>query len=423
MEISKTVNPSILVLATLDTKGAEALHLKEALKSLGAQPLLVDLSMRYGERSIRADISADKVAHAGESSLKRLSDSRDMNANMDTVVRGASRIASELMQEGKIGGVIGIGGYTGSFVITSVMQALPFGFPKVMVSSAAGMRGVSNLFFDRSDIMLFHSVVEIVGLSNPVRNILERAACALWAMLRGPVTAPTVDREKAIAMTMMSPCENCARLIRRSLESQGREVIGFHANGVGDRAMEEMIGTGLFQGVIDLAPGGVGEHLFGFMRDSGPDRLETAGKLGIPQIISTCGVNHITPSRSSWPLFSDRPRCDLDKYRTWLRTTPDELRRFAETFAEKLNRSLGSVKVLIPLRGWSSVDRPGRPTYDPREDRMFSEGLRRLLRKDIEIVEVDANMEDPEFASALIESACELFGTGKTEPAAQTPAP
>lgn len=409
------MNSSILVLATLDTKGAEALHLKETLKSLGAQPLFMDLSMRYGERSIRADISADKVAHGGESSLKRLSDSRDMTANMETVVRGASRIALGLMQEGKIGGVIGIGGYTGSFVITSVMQVLPFGFPKVMVSSAAGMRGVSNLFFDRSDIMLFHSVVEMSGLSNPVRNILERAACALWAMMRGPVTPPTIDRERAIAMTMMSPCENCARLIRRNLESQGREIIGFHANGVGDRAMEEMIGAGLFRGVIDLAPGGVGEHLYGFMRDSGPDRLETAGKLGIPQIISTCGVNHITPSRSSWPLFSDRRRCDLDKYRTWLRTTPDELRRFAETFAEKLNRSSGPVKILMPLRGWSSVDRPGRPTYDPKEDRIFSEGLRKLVRKDIEIVEVDANMEDPEFAAGILDAARELFGLGEID--------
>jgi uncharacterized protein (UPF0261 family) len=410
LEIPETLNHSILVLATLDTKGAEAFHLSETLRSLGAEPLLMDLSMRYGERALRADISADKVAHAGKSSLKRLSDSRDMTANMETVVRGASRIVSELLREGKIGGVIGVGGYTGSFVITSVMRVLPFGFPKVMVSSAAGMRGVSNLFFDRSDIMLFHSVVDISGLSNLVRNILERAACALWGMLRGPVTAPTIDRERAIAMTMISPCENCARLIRRYLEMQGLHVIGFHANGVGDRAMEEMIGAEHFRGVIDLAPGGVGEHLYGFMRDSGPERLDAAGKLGIPQIISTCGVNHITPSRSLWPLFSGRRRCDLDKFRTWLRTTPHELGEIAKAFALKLNRSSGPVKFLIPLRGWSSVDRPGGPTYDPEEDLIFSERLKEMLRKDIEIIGVDANMEDPEFAAAVLTVAGELFG-------------
>lgn len=404
------MNPAILLLATLDTKGAEALYLSETLRSLGAQPLLMDLSMRYRDRSIRADIPADEVAQAGKSSLKKLSDSRDMTANMETIVNGASRIASELLREGKIGGIIGIGGYTGSFVAASVMQVLPFGFPKVMVSSAAGMRGVSNLFIKTSDIMLFHSVVEIAGLSDPLRNVLDRAACALCAMAHGPVTAPIIDRERAIAMTMMSPCEDCARLIRSGLESLGLQAIGFHANGIGDRAMEEMIEAGLFRGVIDLAPGGVGEHLYGFMRDAGPDRLETAGKLGMPQIISTCGVNHITPSRSSWPLFSSRRKCDLDKFRTWLRTTPEELREIAEAFALKLNDSSGAVKVFVPLRGWSAVDRPGGPTYDPEEDAIFSGMLRRSLRKDIEVVEVDANMEDPEFAAAVLKAASELFG-------------
>lgn len=411
MEIPETLNRTILVLATLDTKGAEALYLSETLRSRGAEPLLMDLSMRYGDRSIRADISADEVARAGESSLKRLSGSRDMTANMDTVVHGASHIARELARKGKIAGAIGIGGYTGSFVVTAVMQVLPFGFPKVMVSSAAGMRGVSNLFFDTSDTVLFHSVVEISGLSNPVRNVLERASCALLAMLSGPVTDPGIDRETAIAMTMMSPCENCARSVRRGLEAQGYQVIGFHANGVGDRAMEEMIGAGCFRGVIDLAPGGVGEHLYGFMRDAGPDRLESAGRLGLPQIISTCGVNHITPSRSSWPLFKARRRSDLDKFRTWLRTTPHELREIAETFALKLNRSSGPVRILIPLRGWSSVDRPGGPTYDPEEDRIFCGTLKETLKQGIEVVEVDANMEDPEFASAILSAACELFGS------------
>lgn len=403
------MNPSILILATLDTKGAEALYLSEILRSLGAEPLLMDLSMRYADSAVQAGISADQVAHAGDSSLRRLSDSPDMTANMETVVSGASRITLELVREGKIGGIIGLGGYTGSFVVTAVMQVLPFGLPKVMISAAAGMRGVSNLFFDTSDIVLFHSVLEIFGLSDPVRNVLERAARALWAMVLGPVTAPVIDRGKAIAMTMMSPCESCARAVRNALEDRGLQVIGFHANGVGDRAMEEMVGDGVFRGVIDLAPGGVGEHLYKHMRDAGPDRLETAGRNGIPQIVSTCGVNHITPSRSSWPSFSGRRKCDLDKFRTWLRTTPEELREIAEAFAAKLNGSSGPVEVFIPLRGWSSVDRPERPTYDPEEDRIFCEVLKDKLRKDVEVHEVDANMEDPEFAAAIIAASGRLF--------------
>lgn len=408
------MNRSVLILATLDTKGAEALHLGDILRSLGGEPLLMDLSMRHGEQQIAADISADTVARAGDGSLDDLSSSADMTGNMETVVRGASRIVAELARKEKIGGIIGIGGYTGSYVITAVMQALPFGFPKVMVSAAAGMRGVSNLFFDASDLMLFHSVFEISGLSDPVRNVLERAACALWGMLVGPVTTPVIDKDRAIALTMMSPCENCARRVRLELASQGYQVIGFHANGVGDRAMEEMVGAGLFRGVIDLAPGAVTDHLYRFMRDAGPNRLEAAGRLGLPQIISMCGVNHITPSRSFWPAMRDRRRYDLDRFRTWLRTTPDELSQIAETFAQKLNRSTGPVKLVIPLWGWSSVDRPGRPTFDPIEDRLFIEILKDLLRNDIAVVEVSANMEDPEFAAAVLSAADELFETGRS---------
>jgi uncharacterized protein (UPF0261 family) len=409
LEISKDVNHPVLVLATLDTKGVEAHYLRERLRSFGADPLLMDLSMRYGDRLIQADISADEVAAAAHSSLDELNNSTDMTANMETVIKGASQIVSKLVGEGKANGIMGIGGYTGSFVITSVMQLLPFGFAKVMVSAAAGMRGVSNLFFDTTDIMLFNSVFEISGLSAPVRNVLERAACALWAMLRGPVTAPVIETERALALTMMSPCEHCARSVRLELASRGFQVIGFHANGVGDRAMEEMIGGGLFRGVIDLAPGAVADHLYKFMRDAGPNRLETAGRLGLPQIVSTCGVNHFTPPRSSWPSMQNRRRFDLDRFRTWLRATSDELIQVAETFAEKLNRSSGPVKVVIPMKGWSSVDRTGRPTYDPEEDRLFCRALKDTLKKDIEVVEVDANMEDPEFASAVIEAADGFF--------------
>jgi uncharacterized protein (UPF0261 family) len=329
-----------------------------------------------------------------------------MGPNMEIMAAGAAKIALGLVKEGKIRGVIGIGGYSGSFMITAVMQALFFGLPKLMVSSAAALPGLSNQFLKTSDIMLFHSVVEISGLSGPVRNVLRRAAYALYAMIRGRAVDPVIDRERSIAMTTLSTCEKCARSVRLALEKQGCQVVGFHAAGIGDRVMEDMIADGSFHGVIDLAPGGVGEHLYGFMRDAGAHRLESAGKAGIPQIISTCGVNHITPSRSmTRPEHGERRKYDLDGFRTWIRMTPKELREVAEVFAWKLNKSAGRVKVVIPLRGWSAVDSPGSPTYDPMEDAIFVRGLRNRLKKDIEIIEVDANMEDPEFARAVISAA------------------
>ena len=410
MEVHDIKKPFVLLLATVDTKGAGVLYLRERLRDLGAAPLVMDLSMRYGDSALVPDIPSAEVAQAGGSTLEVVAGSRDMTSNMEIMVTGASAIASRLAGEGRVQGVIGLGGCTGALMITSVMQGLPFGLPKVMVSPAAAQPGLSHHFLKTSDIMLFHSVIEISGLSDPVRNVLDRAACALFAMAAGPVVAPVLERQRALAMTMMSPCERTAQSVQVALGQAGFQVIGFHANGIGDRAMEEMVGRGAFRGVIDLAPGAVGEHLFGYMRDAGPLRLESAGKMGIPQIISTCGVNHVTPSKSRTPPERWLGRkYDLDRFRTWLRMTPDEMRQVSKACAEKLNRSRGPVRVLVPLKGWSSVDSPGSPTYDPGEDALFVSRLRSILKKEIEVVEVDANMEDPIFAQALVKAALEMF--------------
>jgi uncharacterized protein (UPF0261 family) len=194
------------------------------------------------------------------------------------------------------------------------------------------------------------------------------------------------------------------------LENAGYQVIGFSAAGIGDRAMEEMILQGFFQGVVDLAPGGVGEHIFGFMRDAGPNRLESAGRVGIPQVVSTCSVNHITPSKSRYTTdHQQRRKYDLDKFRTWLRMSVEELKAVAAVFADKLNAAKGPVRVVVPSQGWSSVDSPGNPTFDPVEDRVFVEELRRRLQPAIPIGEVDANMEDSAFAEAVVKRALEVL--------------
>jgi len=326
------------------------------------------------------------------------------------MVSGAIKITHRLVREGKIHGILGIGGYSGFLMASEVMRSLPFGFPKILVSSAAAFPGLPTRLIQTSDIVLFNSVIEIAGLTGLLKNVLDRAGLAMVGIVQGTVTEPSTDRMKAIAMTMLSPCEGCAGTVRAALEKRDYPVVGFHATGIGDRAMEAMISEGLFRGVIDLAPGGVGEHLYGFMRDAGPTRLEAAGRMGIPQIISTCGVNHITPRKSKYTADHDlRRRHDIDRLRTWLRMSPRELKEVATLFSEKLNLSRGPVKVVIPLRGWSSVDSPGNPTYDPEEDRLFTTELRKTLRKDIEIIEVNANMEDPVFAKTLIKLALEMF--------------
>ncbi len=401
---------TVLLVATLDTKGEEALFLKERISDLGCEVLLMDISMREGLLCKEADITAEEVARAGGSTLEEIRSSRERAQSTAVMTRGAIEIAKKLSAEGKIHGVVGIGGSTGSLMATDVMRALPFGLPKLMISSTAALPGMSTRYIGTGDICLFHSVVEISGLGEVLRNVIERAARAICAMVETPPLRVQRAEGRAVAMTMLGPCEKCASRVRRGLEEGGFQVTGFSAAGIGDRAMEEMIRQGLFDAVVDLAPGGVIEHLVGGMRDAGPTRLEAAGEVGIPQVVSTCGVNHITPPKKAWTEeHRSRRRYDLDRHRTWLRASKEELIEAARAFAEKLNKARGPVVVVIPLKGWSSVDQPGNPTYDPEEDMVFVEELRRRLKPDIELQTVEANMEDPEFAQAVLEACRRIF--------------
>ncbi|MGA7965863.1 MAG: Tm-1-like ATP-binding domain-containing protein, partial [Gammaproteobacteria bacterium] len=396
---------AVLIISTLDTKGEETLYLRDKVASLGMKPMLMDISMR-GKGASPAEITPSMVAEAGGSTLEEIHASKERAKITNITIKGASNIAVDLFSKGQLGGVLGMGGSTGSLMATEVMRALPFGVPKIMISSTAALPGLSTRYIGTGDISLFHSVIEISGVSDLLKNVMDRAASAMGGMLHDSITSPGAAGNKLIAMTMLGPCEQCASSVRTALERDGYQVIGFSAAGIGDRAMETMISQGFFQGVIDLAPGGVGEHLFGFMRDAGPTRMENAGNAGLPQVISTCSVNHMTPSKSRYkPDYHERRKYDLDKFRTWIRLSPEELRQVAKAFKEKLNKAKGPVRVLIPQKGWSSVDSPGNATYDPQEDRVFEEELRNGLNGDIEIIRVDANMEDPAFAQAVVEAS------------------
>jgi len=404
-----TKSNTVLIISTLDTKREETRYLKYKFKEMDVLPLLMDLSMR-GKEVSHAELTPAHVASAGGSSIEEINNSKERSTITNIIIEGATKIARDLYAAGKIDGVMALGGSTGSLMATDVMRALPFGIPKLMISSTAALPGLSTKYIGTGDILLFHSVIEISGVSDMLANVMDRACYAMKGMIKYVNNTLATTDKKTIAMTMLGPCEQCASSVRDALEKEGYQVTGFSAAGVGDQAMEKMISEGFFQGVIDLAPGGVGEHYFGYMRDGGPNRMESAGKKGIPQIISTCSVNHMTPSRSKYKKeFHDRRRYDLDKFRTWLRLSPEELKEVAGEFARKLNGAKAPVKLMIPLKGWSSVDCLGNPTYDPEEDRIFVDALRNSLDSQIEIIEVDANMEDPIFSQRVTQIALELF--------------
>jgi len=405
---------NILLIATLDTKRSESLYLKEAIdRHPGCNALVMDISMASHSYD-DAGITAGEVARAGGSTIAEINQSRERAKITATMIKGAVVLAEKLLREGKIGGVVGLGGSTGSLMATDVMRALPFGVPKLMVSATAALPGLATRYIGTGDIMLFHSVIEIAGLSPLLKNVLERAAGAAVGMLE--VDLLDADRakssgRKAVAMSQFGICEGCASQVRRRLEAAGCDVIGFSAAGICDRAMEEMIAKGLFDAVVDLAPGGVGEHLMEGMRSAGPHRLEAAGRIGIPQVITPSGVNLMSPRKSRYkPDYHQRKKFDLDKLRTFLRLNGDEIERVAAEFARKLNQAQGPVRVLLPTRGWSSIDGPESPIYEPETDRLFIDRLQKCITNPgVEIKVLDLNLEDAAFADQVTENLLALL--------------
>ena len=405
---------AILIISTLDTKSQETLYLRDQIRALGGRALTMDLSMGAAARE-QGDILPDEVALQGGTTIEAVRASRDRTAITRDMTQGAVKIARKLLDDGRLAGVIGLGGATLSMIATNIMRALPFGIPKVMVSSSAALPGLSTRYIGTGDIMLFHTVIELSGLSPHLKNVLNRAARAVWGMAQEPrfsAEAAKGSNQKQIALSMFGPCDPCAHRVQDGLTQAGFQVIGFHAAGVCDRAMEEMIAEGFFDGVVDLAPGGVGEQLLGGMRAAGSKRLEAAGKAGIPQVIAPSGVNFMSPSRKNYkPDYAQRRKYDLDKDRTWLRLSTDELKQVAEVMAGKLNQARGPVIFLIPTRGWSTADAPGSAAYDPEEDRVFTETLRRECKPEISIQTVEAYLNDPDFARAAVEALIRVLTT------------
>lgn len=406
---------TIVIISTLDTKGEETKYLQEQIEKQGCEVLIIDIGTR-GAASIPADITRGEVLAAAGLEIDPEALKKDRPRLIQAMIEGAAKMVKELYSVNKLSGIIGIGGATNTMMGTGVMKALPFGVPKLMISSAASARGFASRYFGASDIAIMHSVIDFTSLNDLMRDVLDRAAGSIVGMVNKSTFQTTFDDgekqgKPRVAMTMLNMCEKCAEYVKQHLEDEGYQVIGFSATGVPDMAMEELIEKeGIFCAVIDLAPGAVGEELLGGTRAAGPHRLEAAGKAGIPQIIAPCLVNLMTPPKSKYKSeYYSRKKYDLDAFRSYLRLSPEEFSMIAEVYARKLNQSRGPVKFIVPTRGWSGIDGEGTVLYDPQEDQIFVDELKKHLRSDIEIREVEANLEEVPFAEEILKAFKEVM--------------
>ena len=407
---------SILIISSLDTKGQEVEFLKRLIEQQGQQTILLDMST-IGESPIPADIPCEDVARAGGVSMQEIRDSaKNRNEITSIMTDGAIKRAVELYQSDKLSGIVGVGGVSNTAMATDIMKALPFGIPKLMVSSGAAMPSYAGGFFGSSDITIMSAVVDMAGLHELSKSILTRAAGAICGMVEtgaGPVFDSLKGSDKPlIAITEFQYSDRCCKLISQYLEKKGYSVIPCHAQGVGDRAMDELLDQGIFDGVLDIVPSGLSEELFGGNRAAGPNRLEAAGKRGIPQVITPCGFEMIScgPIKrkdSGDPLWVSRNLAKRnyyihDAYRVQARTNIEEMRLIAKTMAERLNKAKGPVKIFIPTKGWSTLSVTGQPLYDPEADKVFTEELKRHLRSTVEVKELDVHLNTQEFAEAVV---------------------
>jgi uncharacterized protein (UPF0261 family) len=398
---------TVLLIGTLDTKGDEYAFVRQLIRARGHEVLVMDIGV-LGEGSTTADVTAEQVAAAGGTSLDQLQQRRDRGAAVEAMLTGARLLAKRLFDERKFDGVLGLGGGGGTAVITAAMRELPVGVPKVMVSTMAS--GNTAPYVDVKDITMMYSVVDIAGLNPLSRRILANAAGAICGMLAQPLPDDRPQRP-LIAATMFGVTTPCVTVARERLERAGYDVLVFHATGSGGRAMEGLIADGYFAGVLDVTTTEWCDEVVGGVLTAGPDRLSSAGRIGIPQVVSVgaldmvnFGAPETVPSR-----FAGRTFYHHNPTVTLMRTTADECREIGRRIAAQLNRASGPVTILLPLRGVSMVDAPNQPFHDEQADRALFDALREHARAPVRIRELDAHINDPEFSHALADELLALL--------------
>jgi uncharacterized protein (UPF0261 family) len=400
----------VLVLATLDTKGAEAGHLAAAIRAHGIQPLVLDLSV-FGEPSMRADLARDAVAAAAGETPDALAKRPRADA-LEAMARGATRLATALAAEARLVGVVALGGSQGTVAGTRVMAALPFGLPKLMVSTMAS--GNTRLYVGTSDIAMLFPVVDLSGLNRFCRAVLDNAAAAIAGMARA-WRAPGAPATREVALTMFGATTGGVSAVAARLRESGVDPVVFHANGTGGRALEEWIERGEFHGVLDLTTTELADELAGGHRSAGPDRVGAAGRRGLPQLIAPGAIDMVNfGAPDTVPAkYSGRRLHPHNPGTTLMRTTADENTRLGQWMAAKLNRATGPTGVVIPRGGFSAYDAPGGPFWDPDADRAFRDALLADLDSRIPRVEVDANINDRAFVDVAVALWERLSGGGE----------
>jgi uncharacterized protein (UPF0261 family) len=391
---------AVVLIGTLDTKGAECAFLRDRLRDGGVDVVVVDCGIGEHEHDL-ATVTADEVARAGGAALPALRAARDRGAAVSAMAEGARATVLALHATKRCDGVLAAGGSGNTSIATAAMRALPIGLPKLMVSTVAA--GDVSGYVGAVDITMMASVVDIAGINSISARILSNAAAAMVGMVTAAPPPARGDDRPLVAASMFGVTTPCVTRAREQLERDGYEVLVFHATGVGGRALEGLASAGHLAGVLDVTTTELADEVAGGTLSAGPDRLEAAGRAGIPQAVSLGAVDMVNfgPIGSVPERFRDRNLYAHNDAVTLMRTTPEECAEIGREIARKLSAATGPVALFVPLRGVSMIATEGGPFHDAAADEALLAAVRAGLDDGVDLIEMDCDINDDAFADAM----------------------
>jgi uncharacterized protein (UPF0261 family) len=409
---------SIVVVAALDTKGDEARLVRDYITARGHRAVVVDTGV-MGEPRFPPEVSASDVAVAGGTTLGALRQQADRGAAITAMAQGAAIVVARLRGEGRLDGIAGLGGTAGTAVGSAAMRVLPVGVPKVLLSTVVS--GNVAPYVGTKDLTMSNSVVDVAGINRISRAVLTNTAGAICGAVEAAValaSQPVGEEKPLLAASMFGNTTQLVDTARGIFEQQGYEVLVFHATGSGGQTMEGLIHDGYIQGSYDVTTTEWADQLCGGVFDAGPTRLDAAGERAIPQVIApgcldmvNFGAEDTIPARyrddKSRRFYVWNPQVTL------MRTTPEENARLGEIIAQKANAAKGPVQLFLPLQGISIVDSvvegTPQPFWWPEADAALFDAIKRTVRADIPVHELDVNINDPAFARATTDALLEML--------------
>jgi uncharacterized protein (UPF0261 family) len=397
---------TVVLLGTLDTKGLEYDYLRTRLREQGVEVILVDAGIF--EPLAEADVSREEVAAAVGADVAALAEAGDRGAAVEVMGRGAAELVGRLHAEGRLDGILTVGGSGNSSIGAHAMRALPVGVPKLMVSTLAS--GDTRPYVGATDVSMTYSVVDISGLNRISERILSNAAGAIAGMAKATVVE-SGEGKALVGATMFGVTTPCVTRARERLEELGYEVLVFHATGTGGQSMEALARDGFLAGVLDITTTELADDLVGGVLSAGPDRLEAAGALGLPQVVSLGALDMVNfgPRETVPSQFDGRDLYVHNPTVTLMRTTPEECAELGRRIARKLNAATGPTALFVPLRGVSMIATEGGPFHDQAADEALFTALREGLGANVEVHELDTDVNDPLFAEAMANRLHELM--------------